>query len=67
MKAICKITNTEIKRGCLVRIHKLSNGYWGFTGEHGIFEEVTPSGFINFTHKGKPRKCMPDGAGVRIQ
>jgi hypothetical protein len=67
MKLICNITNKEIKSGNLVRIHKLYNGNWGFTGKHGVFEEITASGFINFTQEGKPRQCLPEGINARIE
>lgn len=67
MKAICIARNIEIKSGDLVRIYKLSNGHWGFTGKHGIFEEITPAGFANFNHEGKPRQCLPEGLGLKIE
>lgn len=66
-RAIEIASNLEILAGNRVDIHKMDDrGLWVATGERGTFEEVTPSGLINFNVDGKPRQCMPGGIGAFI-
>lgn len=68
MKAIDLYTDKEILPGDPVFIHKQNvTGNWNYTGQNGIFEEVTKGGLINFSHEGKPRQCLPEGIGAKVE
>lgn len=71
MKAVHKNTGREILPGEAVSLYtsqKIAGvEHWFPNGESGTFEEVTPTGLINFNSFGKPRQCMPEGINAKIE
>lgn len=71
MKAIHINTKRILSAGDSVALYKAQKiagvEHWFPTGEIGTFEEVTPTGLINFNREGKPRQCMPEGIGARLE
>lgn len=69
MKAYRILDGKEVERGHAVAIYKLmsDNKTWQYTGLTGFFEEVTPSGLVNYEMGGDPRQCLPEGLGLRIE
>lgn len=70
MRAVNIVTGRVYGYGDEVPIYKaidIAGMEWVDTGENGIFEEVTHSCLVNFLWNGKPRQCMPEGIGCKIE